>query len=156
VYTAHSHRRFNAFLRFSTPEPPAVAARLTALLVAVATGPATLGFAVPSGARRSLQSLLDIVLEERVEGRVFAGEDWRGCAGGAGDKDLRGDDAGAGTGSVICCDGGAIVDVEIKTGIDFVDDSPPLSVDGVSNSGGRVRGVAWTLVISFAREKYAS
>jgi len=153
MYMAHSHRRFNAFLRFSAPEPPEAADRLTALLVAVATGPETLEFAVPSGAKRSLQSLTDIVFVERDEERVFAGEDWRGCAAGVGDKDLRRDD---GTGSIICWDGGAIVGVEIKDGIDGVDDSPAFSVVGASNSGGRVRGVACTLVISFAREKYAS
>jgi hypothetical protein len=156
MYKAHSHRRFSAFLRFSIPEPPEAADRLTALLAAVATGPATLEFAVPSGDKRSLQSLLDIVLVARDEVRVFAGEDWRGCAGGAGDKDLRGDDVGACSGSVICCDGSAMFGVDPKTGIDFVDDSPSFSVDGVSNSGGRVRGVACTLVISLAREQYAS
>ena len=76
MYTAHAHSRFNAFLRFSAPEPPVAADRLAALLVVVVgTGPATLEFAVPSGDKCSLQSLLGIATAERDEGRVFAGED---------------------------------------------------------------------------------
>lgn len=69
---------------------------------------------------------------------------------------MRGDDVGAGTGKVMCCDGGVIVCVEIKVGIDILDDSAFFPAGGTSNSEGRVRGVACTLVISFAREQYAS
>jgi len=155
MYMAHSHRRFNAFLRFSIPEPPEAADRFTAFVVATTAGPATLEFAVPSGDKRSLPSLLDIVLVVRVEDRVFAVDDWRGCDGGAGDMDLRGDDGDVtgGTGSIIGCGSGATAGVGTEAGIDVVDDSASFSVDGVSNSEGRVRGVACTLVISFAREQ---
>jgi hypothetical protein len=154
MYKTHSYRRFNAFLRFSIPELVEAADRLTALVVVAAAGPATLEFAVPSGNKRSLLSLLDTVLVESAEGNVFAGDVWRGCDGGAG-EDLRGDDADVGTGSVIC-GSGTTAGVGMETGIDVVGDSSSFSVDGVWNSGGRVRGVACTLVISFAREQYAS
>lgn len=130
MYMTHSHRRFNAFLRFSTPEPADAADRLTALVVVAAAGPATLEFAVPSGDKRSLPSLLDTVLVEWEEGRVFAGDDWRGCDGGAGDIDLRGDDTDVGTGSMIGS-GGTTAGVGIEAGIDVVDDSPSFSVDVV-------------------------
>lgn len=130
MYKAHSYRRFNAFLRFSVPELAEAADRLTALVVAAAAGPATLEFAVPSGDKRSLPSLLDTVLVESDEGNVFACDDWRGCDGGVG-EDLRSDDADVGTGSVICGSGGTTAGVGIETGIDVVDDSPSSSVDGV-------------------------
>lgn len=157
MYKKHSYRRFSAFLRFSVPEVAEAAERLTALVVTVAAGPATLEFAVPSGDKRSLPpSLPDTVLVESDESNVFADDDWRGCDGGAGDG-LRGDDAEVGTGSVMCGDGdGTTAGVGIETGIDVMDDSPSFSTDGTRNSGGRVRGVACTLVISFAREQYAS
>jgi hypothetical protein len=130
MYKTHSYRRFNAFLRFSVPELAEAADRLTALVVAVAAGPATFEFAVPSGDKRSLPSLLDTVLVESDEGNVFACDDWRGCDGGAGEG-LRGDDADVGAGSTICGDGGTTAGVGIETGIDVVDDSPSFSVDGV-------------------------
>lgn len=125
----HSYRRFNAFLRFSIPELVEAADRLTALVVVAAAGPATLEFAVPSGDKRSLPSLLDTVLVESAVGSVFAGDDWRGCDGGVG-EDLRGDDADVGTGSVIC-GSGTTVGVRIEIGIDVMDDSSSFSVDGV-------------------------
>lgn len=128
MYKMHFYRRFNAFFRFSIPELVEAADRLTALVVVATAGPATLEFAVPSGDKRSLPSLLDTVLVESAEDNVFAGDDWRGCDGGVG-EDLRSDDADVGTGSVIC--GSGITGVRIETGIDVVDDSSSFSVDGV-------------------------
>lgn len=129
MYRTHSYRRFNAFLRFSIPELVEAADRLTALVVVAGVGPATLEFAVPSGDKRSLPSLLDTVLVESAEGNVFAGDVWRGCDGGTG-EDLRGDDADVETGSVMC-GSGATAGVGIETGIDVVHGPSSFSVDGV-------------------------
>ena len=75
-------------------------------------------------------------------GSVFAGDDWSGWDGGAGDflvEDVDGMDKVVGGSDRV------YVDVDVVVGVD--------TASGVSNSTGFVRGVACTLVINFALEQ---
>jgi len=142
------HSRFNAFFRFSVPVG-AGAADLFAAFDAAFSVPAMFESAVDSGegdVRRSLPSLLEKEDDECDDGRVFAGDDWRGCEGSAGDADFRGEEV----------EGIVIAFASVGAGGVMVGSEAPAS--GVSdpdawNSRGLVRGVACTFVISFAREK---
>jgi len=74
-------------------------------------------------------------------GSVLAGDDWRGCDG-AGDfrvDEVEGIDNIEGGRAGVCVSVGVDVDVD--------------TVEGVPNSTGLVRGVAWTLVINLALEQ---
>jgi len=143
------HRRFNAFLRFSAPGAPGAAPRFTALdAVWIGTAVATLESAVPSGEGEGRRSFKFFSAEREVV-LMLDGEDFSGDAGGAEVAGAEGLSAGVLEGVVASGDGDFVAD-----GLE-VTDGPPSedAVDGGSNSGGRVFGVACTLVISFAREK---
>jgi hypothetical protein len=140
--------RFSAFFLFSAPvEPADVAERLTAFVVFGSAGPVphvpppTLALAVPSGEGDVMRSLLSLSLDSDIDvGSVFAGDDWRGWDGGAGDFLVEGVDE---MDNVV--GGSARVGVDVAVGVD--------TASGVSNSTGFVRGVACTLVINFALEQ---
>jgi hypothetical protein len=87
-----------------------------------------------------------VVVDVEFSVRVLDGEDWRGCAGGVGDDDLRRDErAVLGTPRLI--DG---VGSGSGTGT-LEEEASAFMADGVSNSTGFTFGVAWMLVINFAR-----
>lgn len=151
--------RFSAFFLFSMPVGPEdVAERLTALVVGVGAGPipiellSKLALAVPSGAGEARRSLLSLSPDkddaEVAVGSVLAGDDWRGCEGGAGD--FRVDATVEGDVEVE----GIESDVSGRFAAVMVGAAFELDVEGTeSNSTGLVRGVACILVINFALEQ---
>lgn len=145
------HKRFKAFLRFSAPVAPGAAPRLTALEAAcMGTAEATLELAVPRGDGEGKRSFKFLSAEREVvevEVVILDGEDFKGDAGDV--EDGVAEDLGAGVLNVAGTsevEGFAVDDLECVGGSSSVD-------EGVLNSGGRVFGVACTLVMSFAREK---
>ena len=167
------------FFRFSAPPP--VAALLTAFFgLAVidsgrpAPGPApapipapTFASAVPSGDGEGCPSLVslsgdkDEVVVRVAFGRVLEGEALSGRAAGAGEVDFRltADITGStrvGTvveGGTGVRDGSGAADLGGEGDVMVVVAAMAEDDDGLSNSGGRMRGVACTLVISFARSQ---
>lgn len=145
--TVHCHSRFKAFFRFSTPTFPGAAVLLTAL-EAVPSVP-TFESAVASGegdVTRSLLSLGERDVDEQDGRRAFSGEDCSVCDGDIGGIYLRVEEV---DGIAIACAGSGALGAAMG--------SPTLASKSFAsagwNSGGFVRGVAWTLVMSFAREK---
>ena len=154
---------FSAFFRFSAPleAVPDVAARLIAFVARAGAFsvweapmtlvPTTLESAVPRGEGETCLSLAgkaSLSVGERLDEADLSGEE----AGAVVDAEtLRGV-------VMVVDDGMDTMGVDATVGIwpiGMVDlFSFSSSSDGVSNSAGRMRGVAWTLVISFARSQY--
>lgn len=144
-----------AAARFTALVPGAGVLPIVPIPILVPSWPPTFASAVPKGEGEGCRSLLETITSFPPD--IFDGEDFRGCGGEILDADFRatadgviagaGVDNGKGIATLdVDVEGDAEVDVEASAELD--DD-----VTGMSNSTGRTRGVACTLVINLARSQ---